>query len=98
MPNQCELAAKHPVFIVRISVSRTIGLPQQNSLDNLLHFSAKLSPDQGIKMLDEIAGVVNRYQLGATAPIPEGGSSALGTLGKDHQLSFRDGEPGNAIR
>jgi hypothetical protein len=93
-----QAAATQPVFIVTMSVSRQWGDPQQKSLDDLLHFAARLTPDQGIKLLDEIAGVVNTYRVGATAPISGAGAKALDSLGKDKQLPLLSCEVRNSTR
>jgi hypothetical protein len=85
MPTQRNVT-EDPVFIVTVSASKRWGDAQQNNLNALLHFRAQLDPDEGIKLLDEIAGVVNRYRIGATAPISQSGAQALGDLGKDQQL------------
>ena len=75
-----------PVFTVEIRCSRQWGDAQQVSLDRLLHWSAHLAPELGIRLVDTIASTLNEILPGAMSPISESGARALDALGKDEQL------------
>jgi hypothetical protein len=73
-------------FTVEISVARQWGDIQQVSLDRLLYWSARLSPEVALKVVDAITAILNETLPGAMSPISESGAKALDALGKNKQL------------
>ncbi len=75
-----------PVFIVTISCSRLLSGQQHNTLDNLVTWSAAMTPEGGLKLVDNITTVLNETLPGAMAARSEGGAKALESLGQYEQL------------
>ena len=82
-----------PIFTVTIACSRQWGNVQQNSLDNLLVWSARLKPELGLHVVDTIKAKLNEILPGAMQPISISSAVALEALGKDKQLPLLDATP-----
>lgn len=77
-----------PMFTVELSVARQWGTEQQQSIDSILLWSKRLSPEEGLKLLGAITALVNEILPGAVAPISESGSRTLDVLGYRKQLDL----------
>lgn len=77
-----------PVFTVQVTCSRQWGNHQQNHLDELLVWSAHLSPEIALKLLERIKAEVNKVLPGALAPTSQSAAATLDALGKEKQLSL----------
>jgi penicillin V acylase-like amidase (Ntn superfamily) len=75
-----------PIFSVQVTCSQTYGSEQQNTLDTLVSWSARLHPELGIKLVDAITAICQVTLPGAMNPISESAARALDSLGKDKQL------------
>jgi|ERR1035437_329658 hypothetical protein len=85
-----------PIFTVEVMCSRQWGDAQQNHLDSVVAWSAHLSPELGIRLVDRITAILNEMLPGALSPISEGGARALDALGKEKQLPLLSCELRNA--
>jgi hypothetical protein len=85
-----------PIFSVEVTCSRQWGDAQQNHLDSVVEWSARLTPVLGIKLVDKIITILNEMLPGALSPISEGGARALDALGKEKQLRLLSCELRNA--
>lgn len=72
-----------PVFSVTVTVSTQWGDAQQVRLDTLLHFADRLSPAEGLKVLDAITGICNATNVKGIATLTQSGQRALEALERD---------------
>jgi hypothetical protein len=78
-------------FMVQVSCSRLGDQSQQNSLDNLLQWSALMSPEAGLKLVAKLKAVLQETLAGGLSPLSESGEIAFEALGKDKQLALIPG-------
>ncbi len=80
-----------PVFIITVDCARQYIKEdrQRVTLDTLLHFSASLPADQGIKITEAIRDLLTAAKPGCIAVISLRGGMALDALGKDQELPLK---------
>ncbi len=77
------------IFKLELTCSRQTGPGiQQRSIDSLVVWSAALSPEEGLKLVNRVTDLAREILPGALAPISESGARALEALGKDKQLEL----------
>lgn len=76
------------IFTVELSVARQWGTEQQVSIDTLLNWSARLSPEDGLKLFNALTPLLQQTVPGAIAPLTESGARALEALGHGKQLTL----------
>lgn len=76
------------VFTISMSCSRMIQGDQQNSMDTLVRFCARMTAEEGLKLCDGITKLLTETLPGAIAPLSESGAKTLEALGKDKQLEI----------
>jgi hypothetical protein len=86
MAEQPDPKVPMPVFTVEVRCSRLLSGEQHNTLDNLVQWSARTSPEAGLKLVDAITDILQNTLPGALTPISESGARALYALGKHKQL------------
>ena len=75
-------------FTVQLVMRDRWGSPQQVSLETLLHWSAWLSPDIGLKLFRTLKAECEAVACGDVAPISQSGAAALERLGNEQQLAL----------
>jgi hypothetical protein len=81
-----------PIFTVEITCSQQWGDDQQNHLDAVLVWCARLRSFEALAMIEHIKTILNHLLPGAMAPISEGAAKAMDALGKEKPLCLL--EPG----
>ncbi len=77
------------IFKLELTCSRQTGPGiQQRSIDSLVVWSAALSPEEGLTLVNRVTDLAREILPGALAPISESGARALEDLGKDKQLEL----------